>query len=180
MVFTSAGLMGAARVRRRRVVSGIEGEIECLCSLLNVVPHQPDCPRGRDWAPRAGFSPQDFTGFTVFGKHQRLGLCVAIGTGFASSLLLRQESACPGLGEQVSARAQPRRQAARTGVSQASHGGRAFDRLSMAERSTRAIAGAKAGRWELMTSGCGGRGPARLSCDGTRTRLWESIGSVLP
>lgn len=29
----SAGFMGAARVRRRRVLGGREGEMECVCSL---------------------------------------------------------------------------------------------------------------------------------------------------
>lgn len=29
----SAGLMGVARVRRRRELEGREGEIECLCRL---------------------------------------------------------------------------------------------------------------------------------------------------
>ena len=33
IVFTSAGLMGAARVRRRMEEEGREGEMECVCSL---------------------------------------------------------------------------------------------------------------------------------------------------
>lgn len=33
MVFMSAGFMGEARVRRRRVLDGSEGEMECVCSL---------------------------------------------------------------------------------------------------------------------------------------------------
>lgn len=33
MVFTSAGLTGAARVRTRTDEEGSEGEMECVCSL---------------------------------------------------------------------------------------------------------------------------------------------------
>ena len=33
----SAGFMGVARVRRRRVEEGREGDIECLCNLLGIL-----------------------------------------------------------------------------------------------------------------------------------------------